>query len=428
MDKKSLKSLVCASFLAAVGLVSVADAVEPRVYQLGDGGAVAPHVRLEFGTDNNPLRSDDGSQESVYLRLQPSARYLVRQRNNRLELGYSGDFYNYFESYCAGNQTVRPGDCLNGAPSSNSASYQDHSLSLLGFLEISSRLRATLTASVDVENQPLGTGQSATRNILNSLTETESWTRRTVRAEVAYGADRARGRVIAGVTAGDRAFNSPRGDFDNLEERGVGPDVRLLYRIGTRTQLFAGLGISTVRGGDSERDISRQIAGIQLDTSAITSGRFSVSNVTEDFVGNASGRRDLQFFGWNAELTWRPRRFSTVTLSGGRESERGFFDDDIGLRTQIEAEWTHFWRDRFSTIVSVSVDLNEDLDEFSELTDAEDDAISFRLEGDYSIRRWLDIGAFFIIDSRNGRDFVDGTENSRDFGRTVVGITANGTI
>ena len=51
---------------------SVAQAVEPRVYQLGDSGAIAPHLRLEFGSDSNPLRANEGSEQSAFLRVEPS--------------------------------------------------------------------------------------------------------------------------------------------------------------------------------------------------------------------------------------------------------------------------------------------------------------------------------------------------------------------
>jgi len=423
MDKLIWKVL---AFAIAV-YTSTASAVAPRVYQLGDGGAVAPHIKLEFGNDNNPLRSDDGSEEAMFLRLQPSVSYLVQRRNNRLELGYTGDFFQYFEEYCRGNQTVRPGDCLPGAPSFDSASYQNHNLFLNGFLEISSRLRANLELRQFTQAQPLGTGQSSNRNILNALTSPEEWRRGFARAELAYGAAQARGQVRVGLTVATRSFESERGDFDNLNETEVSPNVRLLYRIGTRTQVFGGLGFGEVTGGDSERDISRQTVGIELDTSAITSGSLSFSNVTEEFAAS-NNRRSLNFIGWQAELTWKPRRFSTVTLTGGRQTERGLFNDDIGLTTNLEIDWEHFWRDRFSTQLAVGLVFNTDVDEFSDLADAEDDTVTARLEANYNIRRWLDIGGFIEIDSRNGRDIVNGVEQSRDFGRTLIGVTANGTI
>ena len=214
------------------------------------------------------------------------------------------------------------------------------------------------------------------------------------------------------------------GSFSNLEETAVAPDARLLYRIGTRTQVFAGLGFADVTGGDSERTINRQLVGVEFDASAITSGTITLSNEIENFSSN---RRDLNFFGFDVELTWRPRRFSTVTISGGRQSERGLFNDDIGVATRINARWQHFWRDRFSTLVGVRLAIDDDVDEFSEF-EGQDTQGRFRFEANYNIRRWLDIGGFVELDTRSGGELIDGTDQVRDFDRTLIGFTANGTI
>ena len=405
---------------------SVAQAVEPRVYQLGDSGAIAPHLRLEFGNDSNPLRANEGSEQSAFLRVEPSVSYLVRRRNNELELSFEGDLFQYIEEYCQTQSpaVARPGDCNQGSPTFDSASYFDFEFSLDGMLEISRRLRGTLEISQAIQNQPLGTGQSINPGVLGALTSTDAWNIRRARAVLAFGAPQARGEIQVGITAQDRDFESDL-NVTTLDEQSISPDVRLLYRIGTRTQLFAGLSSSEVRGGNSasERNVDRQIFGVEFDASAITSGSISISNDTEDFLDD--NRRDLQFLGVNVELTWQPRRFSTVRIRASRESERGLFQDDIGISTQLNVDWQYFWRERFSTRVGFRLENNEDTDVFSNLTvdsDDEDDDLTLRLEGNYNIRRWIDVGAFVEIDSRNGI----GAE--RDFDRNLIGVTANGTF
>ncbi len=444
MDRKTSKSLYRYLALLCLGAASAANAVEPRTYQLGDGGAVAPHLRLEFGSDNNPLRSDDGSQEAMYLRVQPSVRYLVQRRNNSLVLGYQGNYFQYFEEYCLGQGLDRPGDCLQGSPTYDKASYQDHILSLNGVLEVSRRLRGTLSLSQVIESQPLGTGQSGNNEgVLNALRTPEFWNRQSARVEVSYGAERARGEVRAGLSLGNREFDTERQDIgDRLDERSIAPDVRVLYRVGTRTQVFAGLGASKVRGGDSPRNISRQSFGVEFDSSAITSGSIEFSNVVDDFLdtvddsGVVRSRQDLKYVGWEVELTWRPRRYSTVTIGGGREAEGGLFNENLGLTTQINAEWAHQWRERFSTRMALDLEFSEDVAEFSVNRDSEDKPVTFRLEANYNIRRWLDIGGFVVIDSRGGQTVNRDPDNresildieSRDYGRTLIGVTLNGTI
>ena len=103
------------------------------------------------------------------------------------------------------------------------------------------------------------------------------------------------------------------------------------------------------------------------------------------------------------------------------------FNDDIGVATRINARWQHFWRDRFSTLVGVRLAIDDDVDEFSEF-EGQDTQGRFRFEANYNIRRWLDIGGFVELDTRSGGELIDGTDQVRDFDRTLIGFTANGTI
>lgn len=418
-----LRTSVCAALLTGGTL---AHAVEARLYQLGDGGAIAPHLSIEIGSDNNVLRQNEGSDASTYVRLEPTLRYLVQQRNNRLTFRYSGDYYLYGEDYCL---EPRDADCPNGSPQYDKATYDDHTFSVQGFLEVSRKLRITANLQQAIVHQPLGTGLSANAGYLSSLTEPDSYANTLLRAEMSYGAPLARGELRFGLTHTQRKFN---GNAD-LSEKSFQPSGTVLYRIGNKTQLFAGISQSTVSGGNSERDISRQFAGITVDASAITSGSFQLNNVKENFGGN---RSDLEYVGWDLEVSWKPRRYSTITVSGGRETSRGLFnlDDptvstvrgqDIGLTTNLGVDWQHFWKDRFSTDVGLQWNKNKGLGENSTGilgSDSDDLTTKLRLEGNYNIRRWLDLGAFVVSDVR------DGQNANRDYQRTLVGLTANGTF
>ncbi|MEM7257120.1 MAG: outer membrane beta-barrel protein [Pseudomonadota bacterium] len=217
-----------------------------------------------------------------------------------------------------------------------------------------------------------------------------------------------------------------------MNERSTTPSARLLYRVGNKTQVFAGISRAQVRGGNSERDVTSYSAGVEIDASAITSGSFSVSSVRENFL--EMNRGDLDYIGWEAEIEWKPRRFSTVKLTGGLETARGVFnlDDpnvstvvgqDIGIQTNIDVAWRHFWRERFSTLASLGLNINDVVgDNAGTSADANDRTSTLRLQGDYNLRRWVDVGAFLVSESRAG----DGED--RDYSRTVIGVTANGTF
>lgn len=418
-------------FTSSLVYSSLSHSVEPRLYQLGDGGAIAPHLNVEVGTDSNPLRRNDGSDSSSFVRLEPSLKYVVQQRNNRLTLGYAGDYLSYGEDYCL---VPRDADCPNGSPQFDKGSYENHDFSAQGFLEISRQLRADLELSRSKLHQPAGTGLSVDDGALQSLTEPDSYDNTLLRAQLSYGAPQARGEFRFGVTQTNREYSETVRNFNQLSEKSTAPSAAILYRLGNKTQLLAGISESDVTGGNSARKVSRQYVGFELDASAITSGAVRVNNVRENFAGNQT---DLEYIGWDVELTWKPRRFSTVKVTGGRETSRGLFnlDDDalatfrspdLGLSTDIRVDWLHSWKERFSTQLGFQYNNNEVLVDDQSAgalgKGASDVTTTVRAQADYSLRRWLDVGAFFVTDTRNG-----GTDE-RDYRRTLVGVTANGTF
>ena len=96
---------------------------------------------------------------------------------------------------------------------------------------------------------------------------------------------------------------------------------------------------------------------------------------------------------------------------------------DIGITTDLGLNWRHFWRDRFSTNAAFSWSKNEDVGPTGASgVDANDVTTRLRVQGDYNLRRWLDVGAFFVTQNRDGNGL------SRDYERTVIGVTANGTF
>ena len=426
--KRCAKACIAASVLLST---SSAFGVEARVYQLENGGAIAPHLRVELGQDDNPLRGENGSEASAFLTIEPDVKYIVQRRNNTLTLGYTGQYLQYFDQFCSdpvnsgfGNTVDRPGDCFSTASqSSDKASYQNHSFGLSGYLEISRRARATLDVSTSIFNQPLGTGLSSFDSVLAQLREPDSFVRNVVRAGFSYGASQARGELRFALDIRDRNFRDNGGrDLSNVGERIFQPSTSIFYRIGSRTQVFAGLGAGDVSGGNSERSIQRTFVGVEFDASAITSGSIRVTDVREDF--DVETRGDLNYTGFDVDLTWRPRRFSTVKIGGGRESERATLTEALSITTSLDVEWLHYWRDRFSTEVNFEVQRNESTGQIVN-NDANDRTNLLRLEGNYNLRRWLDVGAFVQNEDRTGEN---ANGESRAYSRTLVGLTANGTF
>jgi hypothetical protein len=260
-------------------------------------------------------------------------------------------------------------------------------------------------------------------SVLTAVEKPDSFRRNTARLTFSYGANQARGELRFGLNLRDRNFRENAGrELAELDERRVEPSVQLLYRIGSRTQIFAGFSQGNINGGNAERALSSQSVGLEFDASAITSGTVTLSAVSEDF--DDPSRDDISFAGFELDLTWKPRRYSTVTFTGSRETERATLSEAVGITTNLDVNWRHYWRDRFSTLLVVGLSRNDAEDGIG-FDDANDRTNSFRIVGNYNVVRWLDVGAFVQTQKRVG---VNINEESRDFTRTLVGLTANGTF
>jgi len=422
-------TVVCSALLQ----ISQVAAVEARVYQLENGGAIAPHLTVELGQDDNPLRGENGSEASAFVTLEPELKYIFQRRNNTLTIGYSGQYLQYLDQFCsdpvgtgfglANSGVDRPGDCASSASRPvDKASFQDHTLGLSGFLEISRRARATFDLSTSVTHQPLGTGLSADDSVLSLIREPDALLRNAAFAGLSYGANQARGELRFGLSVVDRSYRNNGRDLDILGESWVQPSASIFYRVGARTQIFAGLSGSDISGGNSERGVTRSFVGVEFDASAITSGSIRVSDVTEDFDNSTRG--DLNYAGFDVDLTWRPRRFSTVTVGAGRETQRATLNEGVGITTNVDVEWLHFWRERLSSEVVLGIQRNESTAGVVN-NDANDRTNTLRFEGNYNVRRWLDVGAFVQTEDRTGRN---ANGQSRDYSRALIGLTANGTF
>ena len=411
-----------------------AGAVPAREYQLEDGGAIAPHVRIEVGTDSNPLRSTSGSDASAFVRVEPTVNYIVRNRNNRLRLRYIGDYLQYSTSYCNSvpsfnNSVVEAGDCADGEPSFNKASFQDHTFAADTFLEVNRRLRVVGDVRLALQHQPIGTGLTANALRLRDAEEPVSFTDRFAKVSLSYGASRARGEIRASLALVDRDYDEdsdPTTNLSDLNERRVQPEASLFYRVGSRTQAFGGFGLAQVRGGNSERDNTKFFVGLEFDSSGITTGSVRLTSEDQEFEDG----REFSFNGFELGITWKPKTYSTVEFSGLRQTERGQFDtSSLGLSTTLSADWTHYWTDLFSTRLYVE-SLTNDQATISAANQGngstgDDRNVSIRLEANYNVRRWFDVGAFFESDSRSGQDNLG---FDREFERTLIGISVNGTI
>lgn len=183
---------------------------------------------------------------------------------------------------------------------------------------------------------------------------------------------------------------------------------RVYYNISPRTSLFAGASLTDVdyveRGNDLNSEQLGYEVGGRWDVTAKTSGTVSVGRTEKDFDNPA--RSDAEATTLAGRLTWAPRPRTTINLYGSRQfEETTSVDDDfyiseligVSIRQSIGSRWGAF------------AYINQTDDEFE--TGRMDEILDYGVGLDYSLRRWLSIGAQYSVIERDsnvpGNDYED---------------------
>lgn len=183
---------------------------------------------------------------------------------------------------------------------------------------------------------------------------------------------------------------------------------RVYYNISPRTSVFAGAGLTDIdfiRQGDSldSEELAYEVGG-RWDASARTTGRVSVGRTEKDFDNPVL--EDATTTTLAGRLSWDARPRTTFNLYGSRQFEETtsatdsfYVSELVGLSVDqsFGARWNAF---AYYNITN---------DEFE--SGREDQITDYGLGLDYSLRRWLSIGAQFSVVERDsnvpGNDYTD---------------------
>jgi len=219
--------------------------------------------------------------------------------------------------------------------------------------------------------------------------------RRASRLQIELGADRSQWRYQ----------NNQQQFRDRDDDRLHG---RVYYNISPRTSVFAGASLTDVdfvRQGlinDSE-ELAYEVGG-RWDVTAKTSGELSVGRTEKDFDDPALDDVDTTTLA--GRLSWSPRQRTTFSLYGSRQFEETTSVDDsfyisellgVSVSQSFGARWNAF------------AYYNETNDDFD--SGRKDDITDYGVGVDYSLRRWLSVGAQYSVVERDsniaGNDYED---------------------
>lgn len=215
------------------------------------------------------------------------------------------------------------------------------------------------------------------------------------RVQVQVGADRSQWR-----------YQNNQQEFrDRDDERVHG---RVFYNISPRTSVFVGAGLKDVdfiRQGtnlDSE-ELSYEVGG-RWDVTARTTGSVSVGRTEKDFDNPVFDDADTTTLA--GRLSWDARPRTTFSVYGSRQfEETTSLNDSFFISELLGVSVDQSFGSRWNTFAYY----NQTNDEFE--SGREDDITDYGVGLDYSLRRWLSIGAQYSVVERDsnvpGNDYED---------------------
>lgn len=168
------------------------------------------------------------------------------------------------------------------------------------------------------------------------------------------------------------------------------------------------------------------LLGLSWDTSAKTRGVVKIGGQDKRF--DSSKTEDAKSQAWEVTILWDPLSYSLFTFSTERKFSEPSLDEDYVEGVYSSISWSHQWKKRFSTKITISLD-NEDL-----LLDEQ--VISKRktgrlgLSGEYEFLKNINVSLGYEYSKRDN-DIKDNTVNisgNRNFTRNIYNLALSAAI
>lgn len=259
-------------------------------------------------------------------------------------------------------------------------------------------------------------------DLAQTLFDADEYDLKTFGGYYTYGAVGSRGRLELKASFGEREYTNNREQTQFLDRDEDDLEGTFFVRIRPKTSLLFGIGKSETGyarsltdGTSFDSDEKRYFVGVTWDISARTSGRIDFGKLEKDFVDPTKPDYDDDFY--RVGIDWQPRTYSTLSLSATKRTTEGLFLGDYVLRKDISLSWTHYWNDRFNTIVEYGVG-----DDSYEPTIRSDDLTYWGIEGRWQINSHFQLGVGFQEYER------DSGLTEFNYDRGVWLITLEGTL
>ena len=223
----------------------------------------------------------------------------------------------------------------------------------------------------------------------------DTWERRSLGGAWTYGAVGAKGELSleAGVSDLDYTNNPEFTEFRDYESDYL--NAHFGWRVAPKTLL--GFGVDTSRyeydasdpfseRGSLDSDQLAWFVTVDWDLAAKTTGSVRFGRQKKSFDSPVRGDYDNNY--WAADIEWRPRTYSILTLSTANTAQETDGFGDYIQRRSYSADWQHHWRERFSTTLQGGVAVED-----HEPGLREDDVTWWGVSGRWQVNKNLQVGA-----------------------------------
>lgn len=372
-------------------------------------GPMFAYPELEVATrrdSNIALVPDALRKADTIWYLRPSVRLDAKQGVNLYELSYKGEYGRY--------------------NSQKTDDFDNHDFGARANMTFDARNNLKLGLQYLDRVDPRGTLNLAATPTPNK------WRQPGVTGLYTYGAENAKGKLefqggyLDKRYVNNRALGTSALDLSQTDYGGT-----FLWRVMPKTYATFNLKQSIFNYKESTSTLDSKntyaLVGLRWEATAATSGKFSVGHMAKKFdsAGQAAGRNNQSGLAWEGAINWKPLRYSSVDFITQRTVNDSTGLGNFTINQTHQVLWTHAWTSRISSKLSGSYSS----DKFNSApvaaaggADRDDTTKSAGLRLDYSMRRWLKLGAEYLHTARNSND------TNFDYKRDQLMLLLSGTL
>lgn len=365
-----------------------------------------PSIRIDYLANSNAFLNTDNPTKASDVTISPTLTWVADRRLFFVVGRYLG-------AYNASSE-----DALN---------YADHTFTVNANAELDSRKRLNGGVELGFGHEQLGT--NLTQGGANEDADQVEYTRFEANGEFQYGAEGAKGNVVAGLELVNVNYTSRDDLTSGRSFLQFEPYAQFSYRLSGDTRLLTQLRFASVNFDNADRDRNdiSILGGFQFAATGKTGGTFRAGVLQSQ--NKRSLRSDQTEFVFSANLFWEPTTFSRFTFIGSRSIDNEGSSLVVGntvdsIRDVLTVRWNHTWSARVSHIAQAqSSTLSQACPDISS------SIVSGLLEFNINIRRWLIVGVNGNTWSRDAnRCSGDNASVDLDTERTRIGAHIRATL